>query len=246
MAVRCPNIKGCEEQKIRRITFFASKDAMDIGHLGEKVVEQLVKVGLVDTISDIYRLTAKDLAKLEGFKEKSIQNLLNSIDKSRKVTMSRLILALGIKYVGEGTAELLANHVGSIDKLAKMNEKDLTEIEGIGEKMAGAIVDYFSEPVHLKEIHALHEQGVRPEEVKIKVRKDHPFYGKIFVLTGTLLNYTRSEATALIKERGGKVSGSVSHKTDFVVAGEDCGSKLDKAHELKTKILFEKEFTSRL
>lgn len=246
VAVRCPNIAGCEEQKIRRITFFASKDAMDIDHLGEKVVEQLVKKGLVEQISDIYALTEKDLEKLEGFKEKSIHNLLESIDRSRHVTLSRLILALGIKYVGEGTAEVLAEHAEDIDALSKMSEEELLEIDGVGEKMAQAIVAYFSEPHHLKEIHTLLQRGVKPEAPKLSVRKDHPFYGKIFVLTGSLQEYTRSSATTLIKERGGKVTGSVSQKTDYVLAGEDPGSKLDKAHKLKIPVLSEAQFKNLL
>lgn len=246
VAVRCPNTEGCEEQKIRRIAFFVSKEAMDIDHLGEKVVEQLVDKDLIRTISDIYNLTEKDLAKLDGFKEKSIQNLLESIHKSRYVPLSKFILALGIKYVGKGTAEDLADAAGDIDTLAKMSFEELQDIEGVGEKVAQAVVDYFSESKHLKEIHALLKNGVEPQAPKRTVRKDHDFYGKIFVLTGTLENYSRSEATDLIKERGGKVTGSVSAKTDYVLAGDDPGSKLDKAHSLKIRVLSEKQFKEML
>jgi DNA ligase (NAD+) len=242
VAVRCPNTKKCPEQQMRQIAFFASKDAMDIDHLGEKVVEQLFTKGLVKTLSDIYTLTEKDLAQLEGFKEKSIHNLLTSIDKSRRVSLSRLILALGIKYVGEGTAEVLAEHVSDIDTLAKMDREELEEIEGIGEKIAQSIVDYFSDSSHLKEIHALFKHGVKAEAPKVIRRKDHLFSGKTFVLTGTLHNYSRSEATQLIKERGGKVSGSVSAKTDYLLVGDDPGSKLDKAKELNVEILNEYDF----
>lgn len=246
VAVRCPNQKGCVEQQILRIAFFASKDAMDIGHLGEKVVEQLVKKGLVHTLSDLYTLTEKDLASLEGFKEKSIQNLLTSIEASRHVSLSRLILALGIKHVGEGTAELLAIHAGSLDDLAKMSREDLEEIEGIGPKVAESIVDYFSRTEHLKEIHALLKAGVSPQVERITVQKNHAFSGKTFVLTGTLQAYTRPQATLLIRERGGKVAGSVSSKTDYVLAGEEAGSKLDKAHKLGIKVLGEKQFNEML
>ncbi|HSW86533.1 MAG TPA: NAD-dependent DNA ligase LigA [Rhabdochlamydiaceae bacterium] len=246
VAVRCPNIEGCLEQKIGRIAFFVGKNAMDIAHLGERAVEQLVEKGLVESFSDIYRLTEKDLAQLEGYKEKSIHNLLNSIEQSKHVTLARFILSLGIKYVGVETAEILANEFRSIDVLAKATEEELMEIEGIGEKMAKAIVEYFSEPARLKEIHALFKNGVHPQVPKISKRKDHDFYGKTFVLTGSLEDYTRSDATSLIKERGGKVAGSVSKKTDYVLAGEDPGSKLDKAHQLKIKVIDEKQFKDML
>jgi DNA ligase (NAD+) len=246
VAVRCPNVKGCLEQKVRRIAFFASKDAMDIGHLGEKVVRQLVEKGLVSELSDLYVLNEGDLECLEGFKEKSIQNLLDSIEESRDVSLPRLILALGIKYVGEGTAEILAEAAGDIDTLAEMSEEELKEIDGVGVKVAEAIVSYFAEPVHLKEIHALFKRGVCPQKVKRSKRTDHAFFGKTFVLTGTLEDYTRSAATELIKERGGKVAGSVSNKTDYVLAGEDPGSKLDRARALHVKILTEKEFKNLL
>jgi DNA ligase (NAD+) len=246
VAVRCPNAKGCEEQVIRRIAYFASKDAMDIDHLGEKVVEQLVKKGLVGTLSDVYVLTEKDLEKLEGFKERSIHNLITSIDKSRHVSLARFILALGIRYVGEETAEILADEARSIDKLAEMNENDLLEIEGVGEKMAESIAAFFKEKDNLKEIHALLHNGVKPEPPKRIKRTDHAFSGKTLVLTGALTEFSRSEATELIKERGGKVSGSVSKNTDFVLVGEEPGSKYDKAKELHIKILSEKQFKEML
>jgi DNA ligase (NAD+) len=246
VAVRCPNSKGCPEQQMRRIAYFASKDAMDIEHLGEKVVEQLFCKKLVHQISDIYALTKADLAKLDGFKEKSVQNLYASIEKSRQVTLERFILALGIKYVGEGTAELLAEHAGDIEKLAHMNTEELEEIQGIGTKIAHSVVEYFKDPAHLKEIHALLKHGVNPKAVKLKRRKDHAFSDKTFVLTGALEKFTRDEATRLIKERGGKVTGSVTKNTDFVLVGEDPGSKLDKARELHVKTLTEEEFKGLL
>ena len=246
VAVRCPNTKKCPEQRMRQIAFFVSKDAMDIDHLGEKVVEQLFTKGFVKTVSDIYTLTEKELAQLDGFKEKSIHNLLTSIDRSRHVSFAKFILALGIKYVGEGTAEVLAEHARDIATLEKMGIDELLEIEGVGEKIAHSIVDYFSNPGHIQEIAMLLAYGIKPEPPKMVRRKDHLFSGKTFVLTGTLHNYSRSEAAQLIKERGGKVSSSVSAKTDFVVAGEDPGSKLDKARELKVKVLNEYEFEKAL
>ncbi len=246
VAVRCPNSKGCEEQIIRRIAYFASKDAMDIDHMGEKVVEQLVRKKLVKHVSDIYKLTAEDLSQLEGFKEKSIHNLLTSIDKSRHVSLARFILALSIRYVGEETAEILSREAGSIHKLAEISQEDLLKIDGVGEKMAEAIAAYFQEQENLKEIELLLENGVKPEASKKIIRTDHAFSGKTFVLTGALQSYTRDQAEDLIKERGGKVTGSVSKKTDFVLVGEDAGSKLEKAEKLQIKILSEKDFQEML
>lgn len=246
VAVRCPNYKGCEEQIIRRIAYFASKDAMDIDHMGEKVVEQLVKKKLISRVSDIYTLTAEDLAKLEGFKEKSIQNLLTSIEKSRYVSLARFILALSVRYVGEETAEILAQEAGSIEKLAEMPGEELLKIEGVGDKMAEAIVASFKDPDNLKEIELLLKNGVKPHATKKVIRTDHAFSSKTFVLTGSLQNYSRDQAEALIKERGGKITGSVSKKTDYVLVGEDPGSKLDKAHELQIKVLSETQFMEML
>ncbi len=246
VAVRCPNTEGCEEQIIRRIAYFAAKDAMDIDHLGEKVVEQLVKKQLARKPSDLYSLTEKDLAQLDGFKEKSIQNLLKSIDASRKVSLSRFIIALNIRYIGEETAEILAREAGSIGKLAEMHKDDLLNIQGIGEKMADAIVHFFKEARNRKEIEALLEAGIKPEAPKKVTRTDHAFFGKTFVLTGALQDFTRDEAEEHIKERGGKVTGSVSKKTDYVLVGEDPGSKLDKAKELHIHILHERQFKELL
>jgi DNA ligase (NAD+) len=246
VAVRCPNSKKCPEQQMRQIAYFASKDAMDIEHLGEKVVEQLFHKKLIHHPSDLYALTKEDLAKLDGFKEKSIYNLLSSIDRSRHVSLPRFLLALGIKYVGEGTAELLAESSGDIEKLAQMDVDELKEIQGIGDKIAHSVVEYFKEPAHLKEIDMFLKQGVKPEVVKLKRRKDHTFSNKTFVLTGALKNYTRDEAARRIKECGGKVTGSVSKNTDYVLVGEDPGSKLEKAKELHVKILSEEEFEKLL
>lgn len=246
VAIRCPNTKGCQDQLIRRIAYFVSKDAMDIDNLGEKVVEQLVKKKLVSRVSDIYALTEKDVEKLEGFKEKSIHNLITSIDKSREVSLAKFILALGIRYIGEETAEILAEEAGSIDKLAALSEDELLQIEGVGEKTGESIAAYFSDTENVKEIHALLQNGVKPQPPKRTKRTDHAFSKKTFVLTGSLTEFTRSQAADLIKDRGGKVTGSVSKSTDFVLVGEDPGSKYDKAKELRIKILSEKQFKEML
>lgn len=245
VAVRCPN-KGCGEQLLRRITYFASKDAMDIEDMGPKVVKQLVDNGLVKGIADIYTLTAEELALLEGFKEKSIDNLLKSIDASRSTTLARLISSLGIPHVGEGIADLLATHFGALDSLGAARQEELIAIDGIGEKVAEAIVSYFSHPAHVAEIKRLLELGVKPEKPKKVTDRGHPFYGKTFVLTGTLDNYSRSEAAALIKGRGGKVSGSVSKKTDYLLLGAEPGSKAEKATSLGVLLLSEAEFQQML
>lgn len=244
VATRCPNIH-CPAQRVRRLLYFASKQAMDIDHLGEKVAEQLVEKGLVKRISDLYMLEEKDLEKLEGFKEKSIHNLLNSIEKSKRCPFSRFIMALGIKYVGSETAEVLAQEIEDVERLFEVTEEELLEIEGIGEKSAKEIFAFFQDPEHQKEIDRFLLLGVLPEKPK-KKKTDPSFAGKVFVLTGSLEKFSRSEASDLIKERGGKVSSSVSQKTDFVIVGEDPGSKYDKAKKLGIKILSEEEFAKLL
>ena len=242
VAVRCPNHDKCPEQQLRRIIYFVSKPAMNIDTLGGKIVEKLMEHGFVKHPSDIYKLTEKELSKLEGFKEKSINNLLSSIEKSKKVELSRLIMALGIKYVGKETAELLAKKAGDIESLSKMSQEELIKIEGIGDKVGQGVVEFFSGNKNLDEIQRLLENGVKPERVAVKRYKGHPFEGKTFVLTGGLENYTRDSAAKLIKERGGKVTGSVSKKTDYVVVGESPGSKVEKAKKLGIKTLNESDF----
>lgn len=246
VAVRCPNIAGCPDQLLRRITYFVAKKAMDIDSLGEKIVEQLVGVGYVKRPSDIFTLSANQLFQLEGFQEKSVENLLSSIESSKNIPLSRFIMALGIKYVGSGTAELLANTAGSLEHLMKMTRSELLFIEGVGDKVADAVIEYFKDTKNIDEIQRLLELGVSPQIVEIVDHGDHPFLGKTFVLTGTLESYTRTDAASLIKERGGKVTGSVSKKTDYLLAGESAGSKLAKAEGLGVKVLTEDEFVALL
>ena len=245
VAYRCPNSR-CATQALRRIIFFAGKDGMDIDHLGKKVAEKLVEKGLVRTFSDIYTLSPEELSRLEGFKEKAIQNLLDGIEASRTVPLAQFIGALGIPYVGGGTADLLAQTAGEMSALFHIKKDELIEIEGIGEKVADAVVDYFSDADHIKEIEALLLHGVKPEKHKRVRSKDHLFYGKIFVLTGALVDFTRTQASTLIKERGGKVSNSVSKKTDYVLIGSEPGSKYDKAKKLGIHLLDEKSFEKLL
>lgn len=242
VAVRCPNKSECGGQAHRRFSFFASKGAMDIENLGPKIVTKLSEQGMLQKLSDIYRLSAEDLDQLEGFKEKSIENFLESIERSKTPTLARFIFALGIPYIGTETAELLADHYGTMDKVERAEFDELVEIEGIGEKVAESIEHYFDNEVHLQEIDELFELGVKPQAMTQKKRTDHAFSGKVFVLTGGLDEFTRTEAGTLIKERGGKTSSSVSSKTDYVLAGDDPGSKYDKAKKLGIAILDEKSF----
>ena len=245
VAVRCPNRSSCGGQNLRRISFFVSKNAMDIDHLGPEIVKKLIDMGLVSSPSDLYRLTKDELENVEGFQEKSVANLLKSIENSKKTTLARFIFAIGIPFVGEGTAQLLADSYGNIEKLASASEGDLCEIDGVGEKVADSIAQFFEKESNIDEINALFELGVQPTARMQKIA-GHPFEGKTFVLTGSLENLKRSEASQLIKERGGKVSGSVSKKTDFVLVGEDPGSKYDKAKDLGIAILDEAAFQKKL
>jgi DNA ligase (NAD+) len=244
VAVRCPNA-ACPGQLLGRITYFASKHAMDIDHMGEKVAQQLVEKGFVKRPSDIYRLNEKQLSQLEGFKEKSIQNLLQSIDASRNCSLPRFIMGLGIPSVGEETAECLAEEARDLSTLLKMKKEEFLQIEGIGEKTAAILADFFQDASHRREIDLLLEHGVKPSRLKEKM-KGHAFSDKTFVLTGALEQYSRDEAGALIKERGGHVSGSVSKNTDYVLVGEDPGSKYEKAKKLGIKILSEEQFKKML
>lgn len=242
VAVRCPNEDGCPEQKAKRLIFFASKQGMDIEHLGEKVVLQLIMKGFVKTFSDFYKLTEKELAQLTSFKEKSIKQLLTGIENSKSVALERFIMALGIKHVGTGIAELLAERAGSLENLMNMTIEELQAIDGIGERVSESIRFYFSLEDNVQEVQTLKSLGIVLKEKEAQNFLGHPFQGKTFVLTGTLEHYTRSDASSLIKERGGKVVDSVSKKVDFLLAGHEAGSKLEKAQSLGIPILTEEEW----
>lgn len=242
VAVRCPNANGCPSQGLRRLVHFVSKGGMDIDHLGEKIVAHLVEAGLVHTPSDIYRLKAEQLLALEGFQQKSVENLLASIERSKEVPLDRFLMALGIPFVGAGTADLLARRAGTLEALIAFDREALLEIDGVGEKVAESLLNYFATPSLRAEIDELLALGVRPQAAKVTHRSGHPISGKSFVLTGALQNYTRQGAGDLIKERGGKVSSSVSRKTDYVVVGDEPGSKYDQAVKLGVKILSEEQF----
>jgi DNA ligase (NAD+) len=247
VAVRCPNAENCRDQQLLRIVYFASKPAMDIDNLGEKVIQHLFDKGFIRHPSDIYKLTAEQLYQIPNFKDKSVQNLLGAIERSREVPLDKFIMALGIKYVGQGTAEDLAKASGDIHSLVNMSYEDLLKIEGVGEKVASAIIEHFKDPLQKKELDLLLNNGVKPTQKQLKQRiTNHVFNGKNFVLTGSLKKYKRTEAVDLIKERGGKVTDSVTKKTNYLLVGEDPGSKLDKARDLSVEILTEEKFNQLL
>lgn len=246
VAVRCPNAGGCPEQGLRRIQHFASKGVMNIENLGEKIIEQLIQRGFVTKPSDIYRLRELELFQLDGFKAKAVDRLLKSIAHSKDVSLDRFILSLGIKHVGAGIAELLAKKAGDIDTLSSLTTDELMAMDGIGEKVAFSVRAFFDEPGNLHEIKELQALGVNPQPLKRISFSGHLFSGKSFVLTGTLEHFTRANASSLIKERGGKVAGSVSKNTDYLLIGDSPGSKKEKAEALGVTILSEKEFEQML
>ncbi|MDB6081886.1 MAG: ligA [Chlamydiia bacterium] len=244
VAYRCVN-PVCPEQVLRGLTHFVSKDGLDIENLGEKVMEQLFLKGFVKYPSDIFSLTREQLAQLDNFKEKSINNLLESIEKAKKTTLARLIMALGIRHVGIQAADLIANHTGSIEKLLQISKEELLELQGVGEKVASSFVEYFANRENQKQMQLFQERGLECTSEDFTAFQGHPFYNKLLVLTGTLHSLSRHEAERKIKAVGGKVSDSVGKKTDFVVVGTDAGSKFEKAKKLGIPVLTEDEFLQR-
>jgi DNA ligase (NAD+) len=214
---------------------------MNIDGLGEKIVEQLVEKGMVKDVADLYSLKVEDVAELERMGEKSAQNLVDEIEASKKQTLDRLIYALGIQFVGERTGQLLAGHFSTVDELAAAKAEELENVPEVGPKVAAGVTDFFAETANRNVIKKLAKAGVRPRAEKREV-KSQKLAGKSFVFTGGLANRSREEAGELVQQHGGKVSGSVSKKTDYVVVGTDPGSKYDKAKELGVSILSEGEF----
>jgi DNA ligase (NAD+) len=244
VAYRCVNA-ACPAKRKESLLHFASRHAMDINGLGDKIVDQLVDKGMVKDVADLYTLKLDDVAELERMGEKSAQNLLDQIAASKKLSLARLIYALGIRMVGERTGQLLAEHFSSLDELAEAKEEQLFEVTEVGPKVAAAIAEFFSESANRKIIKKLNKAGVRPT-VEKRVLKSQKFAGKSFVFTGALANRSREEAGQLVMQHGAKVSGSVSKKTDYVVVGTDPGSKYDKAKELGVPVLSEGEFEKLL
>ncbi len=236
VVVRCTNI-GCPAQSLGRIVHFASRGAMDIDHLGEKTVIALLESDLIADVADVFFLTADDVAQLPGYKDKSIANLLEAIERAKDRPIDGLLYGLGIRHVGGATARDIADHFGSIDAIANASVEELAEVEGIGDVVAASVHEFFQRPATGDLLGKLKRAGVRLAEDR-KPRQG-PLTGKTVVLTGSFAGYTREEATRRLEELGAKVTSSVSKKTDLVVAGESAGSKLDKANELGIEVLDE-------
>lgn len=235
----CTN-PDCSSLMCSKIEYWASKEAMDIDYVGPSLIQQLYDKKFISNPVDLYRLTIEDLLQLDLIKEKSATNIYTAIQESKTRPLNRLLTALGIRHVGKETADILAGEFSTIDELAAAELVTLSKIEGIGEIIAKSIYDFFRNEYNIKLIAELKDLGVNPV-AKIKPKSDK-LAGKIFVLTGTLQNMTRDEASAIIKSHGGKTSSSVSKKTSYVLAGENAGSKLDKAKDLGVIILTEKDF----
>lgn len=239
---RCVNA-ACPAQLVEGIVHFASRNAMDIEGLGPAVATALVEKDLVKNVASLYRLTVPEVASLERMGEKSSQNLINAIAASKDRGLARVLFGLGIRFVGQGTAQALADHFQSIDRIIEADREALIQVPDIGERIAGSVVAYFQEPENLRLIEEMKDAGVKlTEEGPSEDDGPKPFEGKRFVLTGTLERMTRNQAGDKIKELGGTVASSVSRNTDYVVAGENAGSKLTRAQELGIEILDEEAF----
>ena len=244
-AWRCENI-ACPAQVHRRIEHFAARGAMDIEGLGEALVHQLVENRLVSDYGDVYFLKKDDLVGLERMADKSARNLLNAIAESKKRPLDRVIFALGIRLVGSGVATILADHFGSVDALKEAPLPVLDNVEGIGPTIAESIVQFFQQPHNREVLEKLRNAGVRMSEERVRQTRAGIFRDKVFVLTGTMSRFTRDGATGLIESEGGKVSSSVSRNTDYVLVGENPGSKYRKALDLDVEIIDEDTFVGML
>jgi DNA ligase (NAD+) len=235
---RCVNA-NCPAKLVGTILHFASRGVMNIDGMGEALVTQLIEKGMVKNVADIYDLNKKDLLSLERFADKSAQNILDEIENSKKLPIERVIYGLGIRMVGERTAQFLAEHFGSMEEIENASVEELQSVDEVGPKIAESIEEFFSNAANRKLVDRLGTAGLAFKGKKKE--RGTKLAGKTFVLTGTLAHFTRDEAKKLIEDAGGKVTGSVSKKTDYVVAGTDAGSKLDKAKDLGVTVIDEKE-----
>lgn len=238
-AVRCPNVE-CPSQIFRSIVHFASKGAMNIDGLGPQIVKTLLDNKLISSVADLYALTTDKLLELENFKDKSVNNLLNAIENSKSNSLDRLVFGLGIRNIGQTSAKLLCEKFGDLDNIINASAEEIAEIDGFGEIMAQSVYRAFHEEHMLALVKRLEDCGLNTKYEKIQ--QDSRFENMTFVLTGTLPTLKRSEAKELIERFGGKASGSVSKKTTYVLAGEEAGSKLDKAQQLGIEIITEDQF----
>ena len=236
----------CPAQLKGSLFHFASRRAMRIEGLGASLVDQLVATGKVRDVADLYSLTLEEVAGLERMAKKSATNLLTQIEASKQRDLASLVYGLGLRHVGDRTATTLARHFGSLDALSKATVEELDDVPEIGLTVAQSVRDWFDDPGNGVLCERLKQAGLRTEIEKTSEPTDASLEGKTFVLTGTLSEFTRDEARAAIESRGGRVSSSVSKKTDFVVAGEEAGSKLDKANELGVAVIDEAAFKKML
>lgn len=243
--LRCPGIT-CPAQLHKQLVHFASRDAMNIDGLGPAIVTALLEAKLVTSAADFYRLTKAQLLELEGFKDKSAENLLAAIERSKAAPLDRVVFALGIRNIGQKAASLLCAHLGSLEAIVTADKEEIAAIEGFGEVLAESVVNAFRSPAVQQLLDKLKEAGLTMHYEKTEVASDHFFSGKTVVLTGTLSQMKRAEAKKALEAAGAKVSGSVSKKTDYVIAGEDAGSKLTKAQELGIIVFSEKEMLEKL
>ena len=247
-AFYCPNITGCPPQIKGRIEHFIQRKAMDIDSLGERTIHQLYELGLVKSPADLYDLKREDVLRLEGYKDKSVNNLLDGIDKSKSVPFESVMFAIGVRYVGKTVAEKLARYFKSIDKIASASVEDLLAAPEIGEKIAQSIFEFFQSPENQLEIKRLKDSGVQfKSDAKEPEKESDVLGGKSFVISGTFERYERDELQEIILKNGGRVLSGVSGKLDFLLAGDNMGpSKLAKAEKLGVKILSEKDFEKLL
>lgn len=244
-AVRCIGIE-CSAKRQRNIEHFASKIGMNIEGLGEKIVEQLISNKLIENIADIYYLKKEDIKNLKKDGDLFAQNLIDAIEKSKQNNLDKLICALGIRHVGSKTAKTISKKFKNIDNIMNATLFDLSEVEDTGTITAESIYQFFREKQTLDLIDKLKKAGVNTQELENSEDDDDRFYNKTFVLTGTLEKYTRQEASELIEKFGGKTSNSVSKKTNYVLAGENSGSKLSKAQTLGIEIITEEQFENMI
>lgn len=238
-ACRCTGV-SCPAQRVRNIIHFVSKPAMDIDGLGPSIIEQMAEKNMIKTAADLYYLKAEDISNMDKLGDKSAQNLLNSLEKSKTNPLYRLINGLGIRHIGEKAAKILAKEYKTIENLIKATKDELIQLEDIGDKMADSVVNFFEQEQNIEFLKRLKSAGVNC--VEDTSNTGSLFSGMIFVLTGTLSKYTRSEVSEIIEKLGGKTSSSVSKKTTYVLAGTEAGSKLIKAEQLGVKIISENEF----
>lgn len=248
VALKCLNMQECPAQRVKRLTYFVSKDVFDIEGLGERSIQQLVDVGLVQEPYDLFKLTQNQLLQLEGFAEVSAKKLVEAIQARKEISLERFLTSLSIKHLGVSMAATLAKRFGSFEALLEADQAVLLSIEGIGDKLLESIQTSLREDHPVRRLaQGLLNVGVKPlVQQAFEIETDHLFYNKTFVLTGTLKEMTRSKAAQIIREKGGTVSSSVSKATHFVVAGEEAGSKLEKALNLGVTVWDEKTFLSHL